>query len=236
MYIINLFKKYSFIRKLLLYLYHKKNNRRLVKFWYSSELSYRCKFEGMNMIGRNANFYGTLGYGTEVGDGCFLSAEIGRFSSIGSRCTYTNATHPFKAPYATTNSLFYSLSGIKSPTGKGFATEQTFDEFRFYDKKREIVNKIGSDVWIGLDVNLIGGVKISDGAVVLSRAVVTKDVPPYAIVGGIPAKVIGYRYDEETIEFLLHTKWWNNSEEWFKENWRLMNDIEALKEYYKHHE
>lgn len=224
------------IRKNLLYLYHKYKNRHLVKFWYSSYFSYRCKFEGMNMIGRRAHFFGTLGYGTEVGDGCFLSAEIGRFSSIGSRCKYTNATHPIKAPFVTTNSLFYSLSGVKSPTGKGFATEQTFDEFRFYDKEREIVNKIGSDVWIGLDVNLIGGVEIGDGAVVLSRAVVTKNVPPYAIVGGIPARILGYRYDKETIEFLLRTKWWNNTEDWFKENWRLMNDIEALKSYYNNQE
>ena len=84
-----------------------------------------------------------------------------------------------------------------------------------------------------MDVNLIGGVEIGDGAVVLSRAVVTKDVPPYAIVGGIPAKVIGYRYDKETINFLLHTKWWDNTPERFEEYWDLLNDIEKLKEYYK---
>ena len=75
--------------------------------------------------------------------------------------------------------------------------------------------------------------EIADGAVVLSHAVVTKDVPPYAIVCGIPAKVIGYRYDEETINFLLQIKWWNNSPAWFEEHWVLLNDIEKLKEYYK---
>lgn len=223
----------NWFKHLLLYLYHKWKNQNLVKFWYSSNFSHRCTFEGMNMIGRGAFFYGSMGYGTEVGDECFLSAEIGRFSSIGSRCKYTNASHPYKAPFATTSSLFYSTNGIKSPTGKTFAKRQTFQEFSFYDKDREIVNKIGSDVWIGLDVNLIGGVEISDGAVVLSRAVVTKDVPPYAIVGGIPARVIGYRYDEETIDFLLKTKWWNNSEEWFEEHWELLNDISKLKDYYK---
>lgn len=220
------------ISHLFLFVYHKYKNRHLVKFWWGSKMSIRCKFEGMNMIGRRAFFFGSLGYGTEVGDNCFLSAEIGRFSSIGSRCTYTNASHPYKAPYVTTSSLFYSLNGIKSPTGKTFAKRQTYDEYSFYDKTKEIVNKIGSDVWIGLDVNLIGGVEIGDGAVVLSRAVVTKDVPPYAIVGGIPAKVIGYRYDEKTINFLLRIKWWENDEQWFKDNWELMNDIEKLKQYY----
>ena len=221
-----------FIKHLLLYLYNKVKNRHLAKFYWSSYFSHRCKFEGMNMIGRNAFFFGTLGYGTELGDKCFLSADIGRFSSIGTNCRYINATHPMKAPFVTTNSLFYSTCGKKSPTGKTFATKQIFDEFRFYDKEREIVNKIGSDVWIGIDVILIGGIEIGDGAVVLTKAVVTKDVPPYAIVGGVPAKIIGYRYDKDTIDFLLRTKWWNNNEEWFKENWELMNDIEKLKNYY----
>lgn len=82
------------------------------------------------------------------------------------------------------------------------------------------------------DVFICGGVEISDGAIVLAGAVVTKDVPPYAIVGGVPAKVIRFRYDEETIQFLLHIKWWNNDIEWFKKNWRLLNDINKLKEYY----
>ena len=219
-------------RHFLLYLYHRYKNHNLVKFWYSSDFSHRCVFEGMNMIGRHAQFFGTLGYGTEIGDGCFLNAEIGRFSSIGSRCKYTNATHPYTEPFATTSSLFYSTNGIKSPSGKTFAKEQMFDEFRFYDKEKGIVNKIGSDVWIGLDVNLIGGVVIGDGAVVLSRAVVTKDIPPYAIVGGIPAKIIGYRYDEETIKFLLRIKWWNNTPEWFEENWELLCNMDKLKQYY----
>ena len=83
-----------------------------------------------------------------------------------------------------------------------------------------------------MDVNLIGGVEIGDGAVVLSRAVVTKNVPPYAIVGGIPAKIIGYRYDEDTIRMLLRIKWWNNTEDWFKNNWSLLNDMDSFKKYF----
>lgn len=91
---------------------------------------------------------------------------------------------------------------------------------------------IGSDCWIGYDVKVVQGVKIGDGAMVLTGAVVTKDVPPYAIVGGVPAKVMKYRFDEETINFLLECKWWNNKIEWFSKNWLYLSNIEKLKNYY----
>lgn len=107
------------------------------------------------------------------------------------------------------------------------------EEFRYYDKEREFVNKIGNDCWLGSNVTLIGGVEIHDGAVVLANATVTKDVPPYAIVGGVPAKIIGYRYDEETIAFLQKVQWWSNDEQWFRDNWELLCDIDKLKDYYQ---
>lgn len=221
-----------FAKHLLLYIYNKIKRRHLVKFFFSSYFSHRCELEGMNYIGRHASFYGHLGYGTKIGDNTLLSANIGRFCAIGTNTMYINATHPIKEPFVTSCTYFYSLNTFNSPLNKTFATEQMFEEFRYYDKKNEIVNKIGNDVWIGPDVILIGGVEIGDGAVVLTRAVVTKDVPPYAIVGGVPARIMGYRYDEETIDFLLRTKWWVNDVSWFEKNWRLMTNISKLKEYY----
>ncbi len=231
--VVSALRNCSFLRKPLLYLYHKIHNRKLVKFWYSSDFSYRCRFEGMNMIGPRTIFNGTLGYGSFVGGGSFLSAEVGRFTSIGPGCRYINATHAYKEPFATTCPLFFSLHG-QTPDGLTFAKKQMTDEFRYYDKERELVNRIGNDCWLGTNVTLIGGVEIADGAVVLANATVTKDIPPYAIVGGVPAKIIGYRYDEETIRFLQKIQWWDNDEEWFKEHWELLCDIENLKEYYKH--
>lgn len=76
---------------------------------------------------------------------------------------------------------------------------------------------IGNDVWIGSDVLIMGGLTIGDGAVLAAGAVVTKDVPPYAIVGGVPAKVIKYRFDEETIKELLELKWWDLPDEKIKQ-------------------
>lgn len=225
-------KKISFVYKTFLYFWQKWHNGDKVKFWYSTHISYRCKFEGMNMVGPKTSFFGSLGYGSYVGGNGLVSAEIGRFSSIGPNCRYINATHAYKTPFASTCPLFFSKSDGNNPQGKTFANEQMIDEFKFYDKARELVNKIGNDCWIGSNVTLIGGVEVHDGAVVLAHAVVTKDVPPYAIVGGVPAKVIGYRYDEETIDFLLRIKWWNNDINWFKENWELLCDIDKLKEFY----
>ena len=93
---------------------------------------------------------------------------------------------------------------------------------------------MGDDVWIANDVLLPRHITIGTGAIIAARANVTKDVPPYSIVGGVPAKVIGYRYDENTIKFLLETKWWTKDKEWFYKHWELLNDIDSFKEYFGH--
>lgn len=76
-----------------------------------------------------------------------------------------------------------------------------------YDCNREVI--IGNDVWIGAGVFIKGGIKIGDGAVIAAHAVVTKDVPPYAIVGGVPAKILKYRFTDDVIRKLLDLKWWD---------------------------
>lgn len=230
--IFNIVKHSSIFRKLPLYLYHTYHNRRKVRFWYCSDIAKKSQFEGKNMVCKHARFVGKMGFGSYVGPHSNICADIGRFTSIAGNCNYIAETHPMKSPFATTSPYFYSLDCHKNPENETFAKKQFVEEYLYYDKGREIVNKIGNDCWLGANVTLVGGIEIADGAVVLAHAVVTKNVPPYAIVGGIPAKIIGYRYDEKTIEFLLRTKWWSNNKEWFLEHADLLVDIDKMKKYF----
>ena len=83
-------------------------------------------------------------------------------------------------------------------------------------------------MWIGSGAYIKSGVRIGDGAVIGAGAVVTKDVEPYAIVGGIPAKVIRYRFSREQIEALLNIKWWNKDDKWLEENGKFFVDIQQF--------
>ena len=89
---------------------------------------------------------------------------------------------------------------------------------------------IGNDVWVGANVIILPGVTIVDGAVLAAGAVVTKDVEPYAIVGGVPAKLIKYRFSREKREKLLRIKWWNLDEEKIEENIELFYDPDKFLE------
>ena len=145
-----------------------------------------------------------------------LQAFTGRFCSIGPNCMLGWGIHPSQ-DFVSTHPIFYST---KAQAGLTFAD-------RDYLEERKPI-KIGNDVWIGANVIVLDGVTIGDGAIIAAGAVVTKDVPPYAIYGGVPAKLIRYRFEPETIDFLLNFKWWDKDVEWLKSNFRSFHNIDTF--------
>ena len=123
---------------------------------------------------------------------------IGKFCSIacGVQFLFNSANHTKKSLSTYPFPLFFEEWGL-----------DIRDVASAWDNKGDIV--IGNDVWIGYEAILLAGVTIGDGAVIGTRALVTKDVPPYTIVGGTPARVLRKRFSEDTISALLRLKWWD---------------------------
>ncbi len=163
-------------------------------------------------IGRGCNISKCeIGRHTYMGNSCcFSNAKIGSFCSISQNVRMAIGRHP-SAIYVSTSPLFYAES---SYLGKGWNVDKEFKEYTKTDNGYSL--EIGNDVWIGMNVTILEGVKIGDGAIVAACSCVVKDVPPYAIVGGVPAKIIRYRFTEEEIEILQKLKWWEWSEEEIK--------------------
>ena len=150
---------------------------------------------------------------------------VGRFCSLAAAITFLiGGNHPLKNVVST------------SPLDIGGVVKGVFGEVRpklsplpnVRHNPRQII--IGNDVWTGRNVTIMGGVKIGTGAVIGANAVVAKDIPPYAIAVGNPARVIKYRFDEETIKKFLAVKWWNWDLEKIADNFPLMNDVEKFLE------
>lgn len=219
-------------KRLVKFILFKVRWKGILLFKWSTEISSSSHFEGMNQLHKNVTFSGFLGYGSYIGPNSYINGNIGRFTSIGPNVKCNNGMHPYLPPFASTSPSFYSLNKNKAQNGATFAKEQTFIEFKYADKQNKYAVIIGNDCWIGENVFITGGIHINNGAVILANAVVTKNIPPYAIVGGVPAQIIGYRYNNDTITFLEKIQWWNNDKTWFEKNWRLLNDIDKLKAYY----
>lgn len=148
--------------------------------------------------------------------------KIGKFCSIacGAKFLFTSGNHTMNSLSTYPFPIFFEEWGLD---GKDICDA--------WDNKGDIV--IGNDVWIGYEAVILSGVTIGDGAVIGSRAVVTKDVEPYTIVGGVPAKPIRKRFDEQTIEKLEKIGWWDWSEEQIRQNIGAIQagDVDALSKF-----
>lgn len=184
-------------------------------------------FEGANSVAKLSMVVNSsVGFGTYVSSYSKLfNCKIGRYCSIGQKVQVVFGNHPVKN-FVSTHPAFYSLV---TPTGFTFADNTKFKEYTYTDEKEKYFVEVGNDVWIGYSALIMSGVYIGDGAIIAAGAVVTKDVPPYAVAGGVPAKVIKYRFDEEDREYMLKLKWWDKDKEWIRKRSVFFEDINQLR-------
>jgi len=204
------------LRFIFTFLYSFNLKRIKVRISSSILLNLQTKFEGNNVIHPNCNILSSsIGFGTYMGSNCELpNIEIGRFCSISANVKVLPYTHPTKT-FVSSHPSFYSLIKQANFT---YVKSQKFEESLYFNKTERVFARIGNDVWIGENVMIKGGVKIGDGAIIAAGSVVTKDVVPYAIVAGVPAKIIRFRFTDSQIESLLKIKWWDWPEDLVKVN------------------
>ena len=153
--------------------------------------------------------YSYVGSSTRITD-----TSIGNFCSIGGHCGIGGGVHP--TAMVSTSPAFLKGRNI---------LRKNFAEIPYEPSKRV---EIGNDVWIGEGVCIVSGVRIGDGAIIGAHAVVTRDVEPYSVVGGVPAKEIIKRFDDETVCKLCKMKWWDWPDEKLEKYGKYFDDPKAL--------
>lgn len=198
--------------------YRKENEEKKVIFASTCVVTRDCRFEGNNFVA--GELYGCqFGYGSYVHKNSILkNVRVGKFCAIDENVNIRLFEHP--THMVAVSPCFYR----KEHTLKTFVNENYYEDLKSDSEGFSVV--IGNDVWIGQGVSIKSGVHIGDGAVIGAGAVVTKDVEPYAIMGGVPAKLIRYRFSREQIEALLQIKWWDKEYSWLEENGKYFVDVD----------
>lgn len=145
-----------------------------------------------------------MGYGSYTLSPLDKRVTVGRFSSISRNVKIMGGSHPIER-FSTSSATYDSNFKIFDD----FSKSASFVQKPLPKKNVDVSVQIGNDVWVGADVVFSRNVKIGHGAIVAAGSLVTKDVEPYSIVGGVPAKKIRYRFSYGQIKELLHLEWWN---------------------------
>lgn len=186
------------------------------------------KLEGANVINKSSYVVNSeIGYASYIGKNSILMfTKIGRYCSIASDFSIIQGIHPTRK-WVSTHPSFFSKTKLIPIS---YTNENKFNELKFTSNENKYYVEIGNDVWVASKVTVLPGVVIGDGAIVAAGSIVTKDVPPYAIVAGVPAKVIGYRFSEDEIQWLQKLEWWNKDTKWINYYARYFENIKLLKD------
>lgn len=192
-----------------------------IKIAKNAKVGYTSEFEGKNCIGNYTVFDGYIGRGSYIGSHAWVErAKIGRYCSIANNVTTAIGRHAMEM--VSQHPMFYSTA---KQNGYTYVKEDCYVERIYADESGRYDIIIGNDVWIGTGAIILGNIKIGNGAVVAAGTVVTKDVPDYAVVAGVPAKIIRYRFSDEEIKKLLNDSWWEKDESWIETHVHAFQDI-----------
>jgi len=213
----------KFIGKVYYFLLTKYENRNKNLYFPFSSQAFKTTFGRYVKINNNVTLnnciisdFSYIGSNSKL-----LNCKVGKFCSIASNVKIGLGRHP-SSDFISTSPVFYSQKG-QLPIS--FPSTNSFEEY--------LPIEIGNDVWIGYQVVILDGVKVGNGAIIATGSVVTQNIPDYAIVGGIPAKVIKYRFSPKEIAFLLSLKWWEKNIEWIKENINKFDNIKEMMDKYQ---
>lgn len=190
---------------------------KMLKIGYLSNAQ-NCTFGRYNTLYDNVELNNVeLGNFTYIANStAIMNTTVGKYCSIGPNCKIGLGKHPSK-DFVSTHPIFFST--LKQ-------TQITFSDKNYFEEFENII--IGNDVWIGANAIIIDGVRINNGAIIAAGSVVTKDIPAYAIVGGVPAKIIRFRFEKDKIEKLLEIKWWDTDIEDLKRDYKKFHNINEL--------